>query len=282
MEKKRSDFIDIIRCIALFLMLWGHCRTVSWNNNSVEYYMWRPTRLNLTFNMALFMVVSGYLFYFSAQKRNLKELLIARSKPLLCTIVVCGILYWLLVPVLRAILSGDWSVLFYAGWMAHFNDYWFLWSVLACSVSLAICCKITKKVWLQLLLLLPSFALLFFFPNAKNNVWMYPFFVGGYYYAQYKDTKFVKILTKFRYVALFIYPLFFISWRMQHCVYFQPLYISELSLSMRKNLRPDTISVQLQAKTYSDAVKVSTNESICLKIPRQTAGLFSCSFEATA
>jgi|GEM_PF-1960454 len=227
--KQRNDYLDVVKFVALFFMLWGHVRAVCWGGDNADYYLWWPTKLNIAFNMALFMVVSGYLFYFSAQKRTLKDLLITRSKPLLWTIVACGILYWLLTVGLIAVINGDWKTLFSAGWLDYFNQYWFLWTVLACSVSLAICCKVTKKVWLQLLLTIPSFVILLFFPGANYNVWMYPFFVGGYFYARLKDTKVVKILTRFSFLAILFFPLFVIFMDMPHIVYFQDIYITNMN-----------------------------------------------------
>ena len=87
MDKKESFYWDLVKGAAIFLMLWGHCiqycalDDTTFMGNSVF-------RTIYSFHMPIFMLVSGYLFFFSFQKRNLEELLQHRIQGMLYPIVM--------------------------------------------------------------------------------------------------------------------------------------------------------------------------------------------------
>ena len=90
MEKNRNTFIDLITGIAIFLMLWGHCIQYCVAGSEIDFFENIVFKFIYSFHMPLFMLVSGYLFFFSFSKRSLKELLIHRVQSLLQPIVFCS------------------------------------------------------------------------------------------------------------------------------------------------------------------------------------------------
>ena len=99
-------YINIARGTAVFLMLWGHCVQFCCAG-SFDFFENSVFRVIYSFHMPLFMLISGYLFFFTFQKRNLRDLLIHRTQSLLQPIIMCGILNFLLTDALFGLLRGS-------------------------------------------------------------------------------------------------------------------------------------------------------------------------------
>ena len=65
---ERIKSLDVSKGIAIFLMLYGHCIQYC-SNNEFDFHDDSVSRFIGSINMPLFMLISGYLFYFSCQKR---------------------------------------------------------------------------------------------------------------------------------------------------------------------------------------------------------------------
>lgn len=62
----REKHIDIIKGIAIFLVLWGHCiQSIAGDEGFFSNWV---IRIIYSFHMPLFMVMSGYLFQRTSQK----------------------------------------------------------------------------------------------------------------------------------------------------------------------------------------------------------------------
>lgn len=74
MEKileQRTNFIDFIKGIAIFLMLYGHSLQYGSGADflqSGQYWENNVMKVIYSFHMPLFITISGYLFWFSIQK----------------------------------------------------------------------------------------------------------------------------------------------------------------------------------------------------------------------
>ena len=112
MKAKRNVFIDIIKGVAIFLMLWGHCIQYCVANSSVDFFENSVFKAIYSFHMPLFMLVSGYLFFYSFSKRDLKSLLIHKTQTLLQPIVFCSIFNFFVTTVLFSVLNGSFSAAF--------------------------------------------------------------------------------------------------------------------------------------------------------------------------
>ena len=220
MENRNRLYLDVVKGIAVFLMLWGHCiqycalGSFSCFDNVVFETIY-------TFHMPLFMLVSGYLYFFSFQKRDLKTLLVHRAQSLLQPIVFCTVLYNLLMNLAYQVFSGT-GVLF-NGTLFTGMPYmlWFLWCVLGSSVAVGIACKVTDKGWLQGILLTAGVFFVALFQDNSYQLFMYPFFVGGFLFAKHKASL-LRMIGKWKYAALVIFPAMLPFYERKHYIYITP------------------------------------------------------------
>lgn len=222
MENRERLFLNTVKGIAIFLMLWGHCiqYCAMGSFNCFDNVVYETI---YTFHMPLFMLVSGYLFFFSFQKRDLKTLLIHRTQGMLQPIVFGTVLFNLLIAVMYQALSTPVDLtdgyLFSGVWTL----FWFLWCVLASGVAVSIACKITDNGWLQGILLALGAFLVALFPGMDFQLFMYPFFLAGFFWAKHRNAL-ARVFGKWKYAALLIYPVMlpFYNWR--HYIYITPMY----------------------------------------------------------
>lgn len=217
MSNNRSRlFLNVVKGLAIFLMLYGHCIQYC-SVGSFDFYDNAVFKFIYSFHMPLFMLVSGYLFYFSFEKRDLKGLIAHRANPLIWTIIAGGILIWLMTTGLFNVVKGNYSAVFGGGWLPSLKGLWFLWSVLSASIGVAIICKKVKPIWLQILLLCLWGGVVLLFPNASQNLYMYPYYVIGFFFAKHKD-QISKWVLAIKYASLPIYPIMLLFFEKKHYV----------------------------------------------------------------
>lgn len=173
------EYINFLRGLAIFLMLWGHSIQFA-SVGQIDYFDNVVFKVIYSFHMPLFMMISGYLFYYSAEKRDFLELFECKGKSLMYSILMGSVLNLLLS---QGLLRGWHS---YTGAIS-IGEIWFLWSVLSSSLCLAIAVKASKNSFIQFLLIIAVVWLLLIFPNWELNLFMYPYFVVGYIYARNKS-----------------------------------------------------------------------------------------------
>lgn len=228
MRSRDRMYLDVVKGIAVFMMLWGHC--IQYCTVGDVFFLENPVMKAIySFHMPIFMMVSGYLFHFSFRKRNLKELLIHRTQGMLQPIIFGTVMANLLQMILHLVLSvpinlTDGSLL--SGVM---ELYWFLWCVLASSVAVGIACKITQNRWLQTILLCAGCFFVALFPGKNFQMFMYPYFVVGFLWAKHREYL-VKLTKPVRFLALLIFPAILPYFRPKHTIYVTPMYSPELGL----------------------------------------------------
>ncbi len=218
MEKNRNFFIDIIKGVAIFLMLWGHCIQYCVANSNIDFFENGAFKFIYSFHMPLFMLVSGYLFFYSFSKRNLKEIITHRTHSLLQPIILCSFFNFLIINAPNIIMNGNFTTIFDGGWIKNISSLWFLWSVLAASLVTALICKKFKNVLLQIVLFVIAIPIVALFPNMTLNVYMYPYFIIGFYFAQYKD-RLPTFLQKIKYLSLPLFPILLCFYEKKHYIY---------------------------------------------------------------
>lgn len=229
MDKKESFYWDLVKGIAIFLMLWGHCiqycalDTVTWVEDKVFKTIY-------SFHMPVFMLVSGYLFSYSFQKRNLEELLEHRIRGMLHPIVMATFLGNVLMLIPAYILANRADFLFGSLFMGIGSDLWFLWAVLYSSLLVAVCCKQIKNPWLQgLATVLAAFVILLV-PQWNMTLFVYPYFAAGFFGGMYRiRTK--RLYRIIKYVMLVVYPVLLNFYEVKHFIYVTPIYCEELGLA---------------------------------------------------
>ena len=213
----KSNYINLLRGLAIFLMLWGHCIQVC-IPLGVDFFLNPVFKVIYSFHMPLFMLISGYLFYYSFEKRDLKDLMIHRCKGLVQIIVVFGIFSYFATTGLAAVIKGDFSALINGDWLPSLSGLWFVWSVLSATLVVGVVCKTVKKLWLQIILLVLASVTVLLFPNAYNNLYMYPYYVIGFYFAKYQKNIPAK-LAYVKYAALLLFPVMMFFFGKQHYIY---------------------------------------------------------------
>ena len=183
-----------------------------------------------SFHMPLFMLISGYLFSYSFKKRELKELVVHRCKPLFSTIIVFGFLKYYLVNAPLSVYHNEISLLFNGEWLNNLTkEYWFLWSIIICSVIVSVVCKKIENFPMQFVVLVVSSAVVFLMPLSELTFFMFPYFVIGFYFALYKD-KIPTMLMKLRYVSLVLFPVMLVFFEKKHYIYTTGLIGSQYSI----------------------------------------------------
>ena len=205
-----------VRGIAIMLMLWGHAIQYC-GLGQLPVFENRVFLSIYSFHMPLFMLVSGFLFHRSCEKRSLPELLMHRVAGLLWPILGGTVLNNLLMLLPQAILShGEnlsvWNGALLNGWS---ELIWFLWSLLAASVVTGISCKIGKTPWKRGLFLILCLPLLALFPNVNYNLLMYPFFLTGYELAKHKAF-WQPRLKRWRILIYLLFPLLLMGYGTEH------------------------------------------------------------------
>ncbi len=191
-ESGRRWFINVLRGVAVFLVIYSHCILRFKPFDGYEIFNSKVEQFVCSFNMPLFMLISGYLFYGSCQKRDLFELLKHRISTLAWVIVTFSIISYYLynmpanliksheyVSIVTLILADDWLV--------NLRSLWFLWSVMACSVSVAVAFKLFKGAWLPMVMsVVIGIVVCCIFPLSTLNLFMLPFFIVGFLCARHE------------------------------------------------------------------------------------------------
>lgn len=159
-ENNRNRTIDVIKGIAIIFVIYGHCiqfgsgadylETGSFYNNSLFKFIY-------SFHMPLFMLISGYLFYYTLQKHSYKDALYSRIKSLIVPIILWQSLS-LFVRITNYIHNFDILTIF----NSYLFTLWFISSVFINSVIVLICKKYAKD---SLLVYITFFILSLFIPN---------------------------------------------------------------------------------------------------------------------
>ena len=228
---------NTIRGIAIFLMLWGHCIQYC-SLGSFPVFENGMFRAIYSFHMPLFMIVSGYLFSFSFEKRSLRGLLANRAKSMLWPIVGGTVLNNLLLVIPTLVLSHGQKLALFDGTLVQGWEYslWFLWSVLACSLAVGIACKTGKTPLQRGIYLALGTGFIALFPNANENLFMYPFFLTGFFWARHRKA-IVQIFRKWKYGVLLLFPILLSFYRTEHYIYVTPMFSAEKGLA--ESLRID-------------------------------------------
>ena len=186
MKNNRNQLLDILKGIAIILVVIGHCIQYGSGESFLEQEAFFNNfifKFIYSFHMPLFMLISGYLFHFSMQKYKTKEIIINRIKTLIIPIFSYSI-----IMILIELMIGN-NVNFT---QIFLNNLWFLWAIFYCSIIVLIINKLLKD---NLLIYLLIFISLFFIPETHGIAlykFMYPFFTIGYLFNKYYKKEMIK------------------------------------------------------------------------------------------
>lgn len=226
MLHREKVYINVVKGILIFLMLWGHCIQYC-AQDSFDFFENVVFKVIYSFHMPLFMLVSGYLFFYSFRKRELKELLVHRTQSMLQPIVFASMLNCLLMKLPTLVIYGQFKVL--DGQLLNYlYSLWFLWCVLSSSTAVAIACKVTDNPWLQALNVVLGIFLVALFPDVNMHLFMYPYFVIGFFCGKYKE-RLAGLAKIAGWLSLPAFPVLMLFFEKKHYIYVTPIFASGIS-----------------------------------------------------
>lgn len=177
--KSRNGFLDSVKGMAIFLVVFAHCIQFGSGNEALlsdaHFHHWM-FKLIYTFHMPVFMLVSGYLFWFSTQRHSAADIVKKRILHLLLPVFT-----WQTLCIICNLLLKTGS---YHTWDSIFNSYlsvlWFLVSLfLNCLIVLILKPGINQAtIWKTAPFLLMLFVP--YHPTLCLFIFMFPFFLTGY------------------------------------------------------------------------------------------------------
>lgn len=187
-KKEREILFDVIKGFTIILVVLGHCIQFGSGSDFFKnelFYGELPFKIIYSFHMPLFMLISGYFFYFTIEKHNsLRYLFSNRTKKILIPIVAWNILFFFVYY--RNFNSDSNNVVLYF-FKSIFTNLWFLWAVFWSSLLVIIVKKIfNDNIYVYIL----GFFISFIIPDMLNlslYKFMYPFFILGYLYNKNKE-----------------------------------------------------------------------------------------------
>ncbi len=220
--EKKPNFLNLAKGLAVFLMLWGHCIQYCIPNN-MDFFENAGFKIIYSFHMPFFMIISGYLFYFSFQKRELKQLLAYKTQGMLHAILGGTIFIYITYDYILKLRTGSFFAIFNGNVLNSIDSLWFLWSVFSASLAVGFIFKKFNRLWLQCILLLLGMLFVMLFPCGQQNVFMYPYYVIGFLFAKYKDNISPKVLTlKYLTIPVYVFLMFFFE--KKHYIYTSGLF----------------------------------------------------------
>lgn len=233
----RDGFLDFSRGVCIFLVVWGHC-VQYFSVNSFDFFDDLVFKIIYSFHMPLFMFLSGYVFYWSCSKRSLGSVIQKRLSGLLVPMVSWGGATFLINELFSAFETNNspLRVTFRAFWAGNvfyhaFSDVfniWFLNAVLEASFVVAVIYSSRLSKSIKLLAFFAGTIVLFFMPDPILCVYVYPYFVLGFLFCEY------KVIQKnwFKYCVFTAVPLWCIMmlfFRKEHYIYVTGIYPTEFT-----------------------------------------------------
>ena len=183
----RNIYLDSIKGIAIFLVVFGHC--IQWGSGTTyltEGMFWENPiyRCIYSFHMPLFALVSGYLMFPSIHKRTVlgyvKKQLLGIGVPLLSWAVI----RWSYSIVAGNIVVGGGKILITSLFNEAMGGLWFLRVLLVCSSIIAVVALFIKEnKWKLVVFTVIQIGLLFIPDYYKYDrvAYLFPYFVIGYF-----------------------------------------------------------------------------------------------------
>lgn len=204
MMEKRNSIIDCIRGVAMYLVILGHVLQYC-TLKEADCFELPIFKMIYSFHMALFMLISGYLLYYSFEKSRSVLKLMKRTLSFLICIAIWSEGFYL--------FRVGFSNLTIEGIIASLSAYWFIWATLFSQLIVYVITLIPHKGIRYLVLILSCASTVLWSNQFTMTAWMYPYCVTGYVYADNRKTveAFVKRYIKYIFlIAGLLWGLMFI------------------------------------------------------------------------
>lgn len=222
--KERNVSIDILRGVAIFLVIWGHAIQYCAPSGSIDIFDYPMFDFIYSFHMPLLMLISGYLFFYSSNGSTI----ISSLKKIIQRITIPHVL-WSVVISLYIIFTGRRSIGGFLDFLLlnkeTFFSLWFLCALVYCYLITIIVKQFLKdSVWAYLII----WILISIIPILGNvmYVWMYPYFVAGYWINK-KNLSLQPLFEKYgKFLVLALFPIMVVNWATSFYVYTTGIYLN--------------------------------------------------------
>lgn len=215
-NKKRNDVLDVTKGFCVFLVILGHVIQY-FSANKYDFFENKLFQIIYSFHMPLFMILSGYLFYYTINNRDTKYILKNRIFSILQTIIIWNTITYIL-KLLYSLIIEKIEMNMYSIISNYINSLfglWFLWAVVICSFGVLIIYKYNFRFKL-LSLLLYSFIIILF-PNRWLILFLYPYFLLGFYFN--KNQKIINIVKSIQIASFILFPLLLFFYGKEDFIY---------------------------------------------------------------
>lgn len=213
----RSLSIDLLKAIAIYLVVWGHM--IQYLSGGTGFFEDVAFRTIYAFHMPLFMTVSGWVFYYSFEKNSLRDAVSKRLQ----TLVLPAACWSVVGNVVAGGLSNGSAGMIRAAYRFSVADaygaFWFVTVLFLITVGFSTVMKgIPRRrsaalvaLWI-ILLALPDTLLLGFVK------YMYPYFLLGYFANEHRIALLRhRILLGMASTAFFV--VLVANWQLEHYIY---------------------------------------------------------------
>ena len=176
----RDGKLDFFKCYLILSVVLGHCLNIFCTVENGLHCLLR------TFDLPMFMYISGYLLKGSIERYDWKQLILNKI-----TTIIFPAVIWMLV----SLLCGDRCF------------YYFLWAIFASSAIVTITHICFKNKTLELVVLCVTALLFHLIPkNIVNISYLFPFFIFGYFSQNISTISKVKgVVSLLTFIVLFIF-----------------------------------------------------------------------------
>lgn len=177
----RERWVDQVRGFAIYLVVLGHCIQYA-SHDGYNYADNMIFQLIYSFHMPLFMLISGYLFWYSLSKYSFGEGILAKLKGIMIPCMIWGLVTY----ILDVVLNG-WSPVSIYGYL-YYTAYsnWFLWAVFYCSLVGFVSKYLFKGRLIGYFIILVCNYFIPVVANTTGAKRLMPFFILGLMLNQYK------------------------------------------------------------------------------------------------
>lgn len=178
----RNTYLDITKGILILLVILGHSIQYGAGSGNQEFWENPLFRFIYSFHMPLFMLISGYLFTFSYQKRGGMQVLKNRLKTLLYPIFSIEVILVLCHP-LHIVPSVMWML-------------WFFWAIIFATVAAIVMYyfrdRLNVPIPLYIVLMFFGMMLLPDYPMISVNKFVLTYFLLGGVFRDYSLDQYVR------------------------------------------------------------------------------------------
>ncbi len=213
--KKRDVYLDFIKGIAAFLVLWGH--VIQYCTLDESFFDNPVFKLIYGFHMPIFMIISGYFFNNTLKKYSGKWLGFFLNQ---FRSIIYPVLVWGTLSGVYYVIRNGMGILTLWNIVAWYRSFWFLICLIICSFIVFIVESLVKHK-IRVLLYVLVFVGLCFLPEGDTIPFMFPYFMVGFTIYKFKE----KILLNKRAVNIVGIVSFVIYLIMMYFLYTREVYI---------------------------------------------------------